>query len=122
MSRNSCFHKSIAVLVILAVLGFGAASLVTLHYHILINGLVVVHSHPLRGDSPRKNHDHSKQQYAELNATTHLLETIVLPPDLDGFIDFPFVSQAFLESNPILVSVTAWHPSPRAPPFVVVSS
>ena len=122
MSPKSCFIKSIAVLVVVSVAGFGAASLVTLHYHILHNGLVVAHSHPLRSNHQRNTHNHSEQEYAELDAISQLLETVVLPSVLHAFLDLDCLSGFLIDPSFVPTSVTAWYILQRGPPFVSVFS
>ena len=121
VSSHSSFFRSIAVVVILSVVGFAAASLVTLHCHILGDGYIIVHSHPLRGDSHRNTHSHSDQQYLELNAASQILETIIIPPALDGILALPFFCNAVFDSASTPASATASYHPQRAPPCVLFS-
>ena len=121
MSRHSFFFRSVAILVLLAVTGFGAALLATLHYHVLADGLVVAHSHPLPDDNHRKTHKHTRQEYVELDAAAQILDTLVLGlvqaepllPDLRDDVVSEDVS--------IPISVSAWHFFRRGPPFMSYS-
>jgi len=64
-----CF---IAVFVALAIIGFKATSLITLHIHILPDGRVVAHSHPLPGNQDDDSkHKHTPHEYVILNAVVH---------------------------------------------------
>ena len=110
-----------ALLVILSIAGFSAASLVTLHYHVLANGLVVVHSHPLPDNNHRNTHKHSRQQYAELNAASQVLQTMVLVPVLDLAVAEYSCGKVSLDPVSIPVFEATWYISKRGPPSISFS-
>jgi len=121
VSLTRRFTRLTAILVMLSVGGFSAASLVTLHYHVLADGFVTVHSHPLPDDNQRNTHKHSEQQYAELDAVNRMLETMVFGPVLDSSVAEYSSDKISLEPVSRPVSMPAWHVPKRGPPSIFFS-
>ena len=59
----------------LSLTGFSAASLLSLHLHVLPSGRVVAHSHPLPGKDSERSHDHSQQEYMALDAAARIFNS-----------------------------------------------
>lgn len=72
--------RLIAIFLLLSLTGFSAASLFSLHLHVLPGGRVVIHSHPLPDDNDEHSHNHSQQEYVALEAATRILEAGALIP------------------------------------------
>ena len=121
MSRHSVISRLIAVLVILSIAAFSAASLVTLHYHILPGGFVIAHSHPLPDDNHRNNHEHSRQQYAVLDAASQILDTVVLVPVPELPAERLYCGRVEVDPVSISYAAPAWHVFRRGPPSVTFS-
>ena len=118
MLRIRCFIRLTAVILTLSLGGFSAVSLVTLHYHVLANGQVVAHSHPLPDSNQGSSHKHTRQQYAELDAAGQMLDTIVPEPVLYLSAAEYSTGRISLEPVSIPVFIPAWQISRRGPPFL----
>jgi len=71
----SLLFRAAAIIVVLSIGGFIAASVICLHLHVLPDGRVVVHSHPLHKDEDNgSKHQHTAHQYAILTALGNLLQ------------------------------------------------
>jgi len=110
-----------AIVVMLSIAGFSAASLVTLHYHILDIGLIVVHSHPLPEGNHNNSHRHSEREYAVLDAASQTLEKIVLEPVLDTPIAECSCGRITFDPVSISISTTTLDVSKRGPPSLFFS-
>ena len=66
------------LVLILSIAGFSAASLVSLHIHVLPDGRVVSHSHSHSDTDDRtgRDHGHNQREYTVLSAVTHFLSKI----------------------------------------------
>jgi len=112
--------RAIAVFIVLAIVIFITASVLGLHLHVLPDGRVVVHSHPVDGgDEGRSRHQHTEHEYAVLSALgrplqVHSLETgwsIVSIDPVSSLIEFSGESVTF--------PVVARSDSNRSPPVVI---
>ena len=69
----SLMPRLVAVLVIISLATFRTAIFLTLHVHVLPDGRVVVHSHPVDKEEEQKSHhEHTDSEYALLTALGHL--------------------------------------------------
>lgn len=67
--------RAIAVFVVLAIVIFITANVLGLHLHVLPDGRVVVHSHPVDGgDEGKSRHQHTEHEYAVLSALRRPLQ------------------------------------------------
>jgi hypothetical protein len=64
-----------AIILMLSLMGFSAASLLSLHIHVLPNGRVVAHSHPHSDDDSEHQHHHTAQEFVVLQVAGRTLET-----------------------------------------------
>jgi len=118
VTSNRLFTKLATVILTLSLAGLCSASHITLHYHILADGRVVVHSHPLSNGSSRQNHEHSRQQYTQLDAAAQILDTIIL----GSFDNLTIISCpcgiAHIEIGSLPLSIPVFPFAQRAPPSV----
>ena len=71
---QSKLARAITVAVVLAIASFSAASVLSLHLHILPDGRAVVHSHPIKKDrSEGARHHHSDHDYAIISVLAKVL-------------------------------------------------
>ena len=71
----SVLFRAAAILVVLTIVSFNAASVIDLHLHTLGDGRVVVHSHPVdKDDEGGSQHQHTANEYAVLNTLGKLLQ------------------------------------------------
>ena len=72
---SSLIFRALAIIVVLSTVGFIAASVICLHLHVLPDGRVVVHNHPVHKDEENgSKHQHTADQYAILTALGNLLQ------------------------------------------------
>ncbi len=116
---SSLPFRAAAIIVVLSIVGFIAVSVVCLHLHVLPDGRVVVHSHPVHKDDENgSKHQHTAHQYAILTALGNLLQ------GYDFSICWTLVSIALVSSwvdlysdNAVLYLVVGYV-NQRAPPQV----
>ncbi len=118
MSLTRRFLRLTAITVMLSVCGFSVASLITLHYHVFADGLVVAHSHPIPDDNQRNTHKHSRQQCAELDAANQILDKLVSAQVLDLLLERHCYTNISFDPVSIPASVPAWHIFKRGPPTI----
>ena len=71
----SVLIRAMAILVILAVAIFDTAYVLGLHIHVLPDGRVVTHSHPIdRSEESGSQHQHSDYEYAVLTASGRVIQ------------------------------------------------
>ena len=105
---------------ILSIAGFSAASLVSLHLHILPDGRVVVHSHSHSdtGNKTGRHHNHTQREYTVLSAVNHALSKFtlltvdvpvlfytiwyIIPFGIDFYLPFSFIRNVTGRSPPSL--------------------
>ncbi len=87
-----------------------------LHLHVLPDGRIIAHSHPVEGRSPAGEHEHSNRDYVVHGEQGKLLQTVLsnlaasthnLPSAVIGLLPFQHIS----ETKPVSESVQE-----RAPP------
>ena len=111
--------RIVAVILTLSLVGYSSAWYTTVHYHILADGRVIVHSHPLSKGRTPENHEHSRRQYAELDAAAQILDTIVIgSPEIPAMLTCPcgiahIGTGLFRAFDPVIQAVQ------RAPPAVL---
>ena len=121
MSPARYIFRLTAIIALLSMGGFNAATLATLHYHFLADGYVVAHSHPLPDGDKRNSHTHSKQEYAELDAACLLLDTMVVGATFDLPAILLSCDKVTLQSVSIPMSTAPRQDSARGPPSLSFS-
>jgi len=111
------FQRAAAILVIIAITGYGAAYLTGLHTHLLPDGRVIVHSHHTpKTEGASGHHQHSAEEYAIFNAIGNLIKsgniTIFDIPAI--YQTIPFFLTIFSEDAPPCLTTGAI--KSRAPP------
>ncbi|MBD3401752.1 hypothetical protein GF420_02565 [candidate division GN15 bacterium] len=110
---------SLAVLVVLALSAFQAASVLGLHVHVLPNGRVVVHSHPMDRDaSGRSTHQHTEHDFAVLNAVGKVLQTDFPHFCVSTSPEFEASFQVVTSAEPVVVATVTTSAHKRSPPAV----
>ena len=99
--------RALALLLIATLLTTGIASVVGLHLHVLPDGRLVVHSHPVSNRSSQ--HHHSSHEFALLDAATHHL----------FYGDLPMVAAAPSPVSALLYVLQPSHGAFRAPLDVI---
>ena len=114
---QSNFARLPAMLVVLAVAALSFTYHINLHLHILPDGRVVAHSHPLTPDDRgRAKHQHLGNEYAVLNALAKLLLTD--KPEFSWSLPY-FVtntSRIDLPDDIAISRLTVKSPNKRGPP------
>ena len=100
--KNGDLKRALALLLIVAMLTVGIASVVGLHLHVLPDGRLVVHSHPVSNRSSQ--HHHSSHEFALLDAAAHIFQG-----------DLPSVAADLLPEPVLLYTLQAAHGAQRAP-------
>jgi hypothetical protein len=116
MMRGSVIRLLICLTLMVTLVGYGAASLSTLHIHVLPDGRLVVHSHPLPDDEGRHEHGHTQQEYVAIQAATRALETGGLISDDEALIEFPVCGISEVGGEQPLPATLVSAASGRAPP------
>ncbi len=113
--------RLIAALLLLSLTGFSAASLFSLHLHVLPSGRVVVHSHPLPDDNDERSHNHSQQEYVALEAATRILEAGAFTPTDGPPINSDLRGIFYIDDELSLLIAPHSLVAKRAPPLLPLS-
>ena len=74
--------RLLSVIILLSLIGFIIATLISLHIHILPDGRAIVHSHPSGNEhsenSQNKQHSHTNSDYLFINHYTSLLNNAII--------------------------------------------
>ena len=121
MLQARLFIVLTAILAILSLGGFNAATLITLHCHFLADGHAIVHSHSLPDNNRRTPHNHTQREYAELDAACLLLDTMVVEAVLDSEVAFCSCGKITPDSVFLPPSDLVRQTSARSPPSLYFS-
>lgn len=112
--------RAMAVLVILSVAIFDTAYVLGLHLHVLPDGRVVAHSHPVdRSEESGSQHQHTKQDYAVLSVFGRLLEVHAFAAGWSAICVESVGSCIVLSHENVISTFAALEVDKRAPPEVI---
>lgn len=120
--KKQVSYRLIAALVALAIISFKATSLLTFHIHVLPDGRVIAHSHPLPGSNDHEErHKHTSWEYIFLDAVGHSYQADDLAV-VNNHITIKQVCTRFEDGqiNPV-TCIFFYSQIKRAPPFVSFS-
>ena len=124
-SQRSCpvalIHvRAIAVLVVFAVALFVTANVTGLHLHVLPDGRVVVHSHPVDRDGEGgSRHRHTEHEYAVLSALGKPLQVHSFETGWSTVCIEPVIYWIELFGENVSTPVVVRSDSNRSPPIVI---
>ena len=112
--------RAIAVFVVLAIVIFITANVLGLHLHVLPDGRVVVHSHPVDGgDEGKSQHQHTEHEYAVLSALGGPLQVHSLEAGWSMVCIEPVSPLIEFSGESVISPVVARSDSNRSPPIVI---
>ncbi len=121
---NDRLLRLLSILVFLSLTGFISSNFYSIHMHVLPDGRVVVHSHPVGHDDAEeskdhRHHSHTKKEYIIYGIYSHALykATLSLNNALIIFVIVIFIS--FLSGKVDLSRNIYFDNSNRAPPFLL---
>lgn len=121
MKKQVCY-RLIAAFVALVIISFKATSLITLHSHVLPDGRIIAHSHPLPGSSDHEErHKHTSWEYIIFDAVGHLYQAdnlTVVDIRIDAKQLFARIDDG--QTNPTSY-IFFYSQTKRAPPFLSFS-
>lgn len=116
----SLLVRAVAVLAIFAVATFNTAYVSSFHLHVLPNGRVVVHSHPVDGDEENgSRHQHTGHEYVILSALGSLLQVDHVAIDWSPVYIEPVTSLVEFSDENDIACLVARSINKRGPPKVV---
>ena len=119
-AASSLLFRTAVIIVVLSITGFIAASVICLHLHILPDGRVVVHSHPVHKDEENgSRHQHTADQYAILTALGNLLQGYDFPIFWTPVSITPAFSWIYLYRDNAVSYLVVGDVNKRAPPQVI---
>ena len=113
---GSVTRRLICLILVATLIGFGGASLSTLHVHVLPDGRLVAHSHPLPDDEGGHEHGHTQQEYVAIQAAARALETGGLTSDDGPLIELLVCGISEVSGEQSLPTTLVSAASERAPP------
>lgn len=114
-------RRLICLTLVASLVGFGGATLSTLHVHIMPDGRIVAHSHPLPDGDGKHEHRHSQQECETIQCSLRALEIGGLiadsEPPAELLVSGSFESVEELQFSGGTVPAASQRAPPRSLPF-----
>lgn len=117
----STMKQLVSLLLVVSLVGYGVSSLLNLHIHVLPDGTIVAHSHPIPDEEGGHKHKHSHKEFEAIKAAVNALTTGGLTSHccLQESIDSSSYNHAYIESPDFCSSIPT--SSERSPPVSPLS-
>jgi hypothetical protein len=121
---NNRLLRLLSLLVFLSLIAFMASNIYSIHTHVLPDGRVIVHSHPVGHDDGEESqdhhhHSHTEKEYIIYGIYSHALDKAILFLNVILIIFVAAISISFLAEKINLSQNVHVDHSSRAPPLLL---